>query len=67
VQSRFKGGGIRLFSSHWNDPTTPHQKTEPSGLKQLPHRQKVDRTRKSSRNERRIKVTQVIAGEDPWP
>jgi hypothetical protein len=66
VESGFQGFGVSLFSSHRNDPTAPHQKTKRSRLKQLSHRQKVDRPRKSPSNERRIKVTQVITGEDPW-
>jgi hypothetical protein len=47
--------------------TLSHQRSKPSRLKKLPHRQKIDRMRKSPCDEWRIKVTQVIAGQNPRP
>jgi hypothetical protein len=63
----FESRRIHIISTHRNHMTLSHQRSEPSGLKQLPHRQKIDRTRKSPRDEWRIKVTQVITGQNPGP
>jgi hypothetical protein len=67
LENGFESCCIHIIPTHRNHVTLSHQGAEPRRLKQLPHRQKVDRPGESSSNQRRIKVTQVIAGQYPRP